>query len=758
MKKIFYSVLVTVLVISGVLGVMAKPTHAATATFTDDFNRADGAVGNGWTVEGAAKKTYSILNNAVRGDDAATSAYNNSRLARQETSLDQTVTVDVEMGAVSASMGALLREHGTANSVSTAYYSAGGAGIGISKVVAGTATSLWSLGSGYNTTDTYRQKLSATGSNPTTLCLTVDNITTATNIVNNHCITDSTAQLQSAGKVALSIPKSTNLFDNFTFDYDAPDPVVPSAPTNLSATPASSQVALTWSAPSSDGGASITDYLVQYKETSSGSWSTFNDGVSATTGATVTSLTNGTQYDFRVYAINSVGQGASSSVVNATPVAGSLTHAVEPEDLWDNGYFLPLDNPKNSAFSRFIFNTTSDYVIINMITASGSQAPMGVKVDGVVQPSISAASNTINLGNLGQSKQVQITTGGNAGMTPVGNSLTTIKYNENSSFTVSPPQSVSDRVLIFGDSITIGSLNTDSPNSAITPRLRTAGYSVMSEGSAGDRLSRWNQGTATAPNFTNLTNRLVSYAPKTIWLEMGHNDGTALASDWSNSVNNFGNAYAMLVDGLHSALPNAHIFCQSTMKVDSTHRLVGDKILEVCNDSSRNTYAASVDAKGWITGYGTPGTYMADAIHPNDAGNVMYANRAEEFIRTLSTSLSKSAGSASFVENQASSDLEYTVADTATNNGAKLINRIAKIDLNGSLVNPSNYSISAGSNTIILSQSYLNTLSVGTKNLDVYFTGNIKTSSSFTVTPVDATAPSISSVVSTPANTSSTIT
>lgn len=54
------------------------------------------------------------------------------------------------------------------------------------------------------------------------------------------------------------------------------------------------------------------------------SWSTFADGTSTAASMTITSLTNGTEYDFRVAAVNSVGTAAWSNVVTATPVAAGF--------------------------------------------------------------------------------------------------------------------------------------------------------------------------------------------------------------------------------------------------------------------------------------------------------------------------------------------------------------------------------------------------------------------------------------------------
>ncbi|MBP9715189.1 MAG: fibronectin type III domain-containing protein [Candidatus Pacebacteria bacterium] len=101
----------------------------------------------------------------------------------------------------------------------------------------------------------------------------------------------------------------------------------PSAPQSLSGTSGvSGQSVLTWSAPITDGGAAITDYLVEFKLNSEPTtWTTFSDGVTATTGATVTGLVNGSLYNFRVSAVNSVGTGTVSSTANATPNTFAMT-------------------------------------------------------------------------------------------------------------------------------------------------------------------------------------------------------------------------------------------------------------------------------------------------------------------------------------------------------------------------------------------------------------------------------------------------
>ena len=81
----------------------------------------------------------------------------------------------------------------------------------------------------------------------------------------------------------------------------------PSAPTGLTATPGNGQVTLNWTAPSSTGGSAITGYKV-YEGTTTGGENLATPVCSGTTtSCTVTGLTNGTPYFFKVLATNTVG-------------------------------------------------------------------------------------------------------------------------------------------------------------------------------------------------------------------------------------------------------------------------------------------------------------------------------------------------------------------------------------------------------------------------------------------------------------------
>jgi hypothetical protein len=94
----------------------------------------------------------------------------------------------------------------------------------------------------------------------------------------------------------------------------------PGAPTSVSGVRGDGSVTLSWTAPGSNGGSAVSDYRIEFA--SGGAYSTFSDGTSASTSATVTGLTNGTAYTFRVSAINAGGTGTASTASSAvTPLS-----------------------------------------------------------------------------------------------------------------------------------------------------------------------------------------------------------------------------------------------------------------------------------------------------------------------------------------------------------------------------------------------------------------------------------------------------
>jgi hypothetical protein len=105
---------------------------------------------------------------------------------------------------------------------------------------------------------------------------------------------------------------------NHPYKSAVPVYTTPAAIAGLSGSALSQQASLTWSA-GDDGGSTITDYIVEYRVSPSGSWTRFNDGVSTATNTTVSGLNAGVAYDFRIGAVNFLGTGSWSNTVTLTP-------------------------------------------------------------------------------------------------------------------------------------------------------------------------------------------------------------------------------------------------------------------------------------------------------------------------------------------------------------------------------------------------------------------------------------------------------
>lgn len=74
-----------------------------------------------------------------------------------------------------------------------------------------------------------------------------------------------------------------------------------------------STVALAWSRPKDDGGSAITGYFVEYKVVSAETWSRQETKVTSTM-FTVPGLTPDTDYQFRIVAVNDIGESEAGPV------------------------------------------------------------------------------------------------------------------------------------------------------------------------------------------------------------------------------------------------------------------------------------------------------------------------------------------------------------------------------------------------------------------------------------------------------------
>ncbi|CAN2209350.1 Fibronectin type III [Candidatus Nanopelagicaceae bacterium] len=94
----------------------------------------------------------------------------------------------------------------------------------------------------------------------------------------------------------------------------------PDAPTSLTATAGDGQAIIAFTAPASNGGASI----INYQYSTDGTTYTALSTPDATTPITISGLTNGTAYTITLKAVNSAGASVASSPVSVTPAAAPV--------------------------------------------------------------------------------------------------------------------------------------------------------------------------------------------------------------------------------------------------------------------------------------------------------------------------------------------------------------------------------------------------------------------------------------------------
>ena len=121
---------------------------------------------------------------------------------------------------------------------------------------------------------------------------------------------------------------------------------VPGAPGTPKVTKVGKRYAdLTWQMPTYDGGSKITGYMIEKREIGSAGWSKCNDYNILTTEFTALNLNDKSEYEFRIYAVNSAGKSEPSNC--STPVKiCEVQDGKEPE--WIRGLSnqcVPLGKP-----------------------------------------------------------------------------------------------------------------------------------------------------------------------------------------------------------------------------------------------------------------------------------------------------------------------------------------------------------------------------------------------------------------------------
>jgi hypothetical protein len=152
----------------------------------------------------------------------------------------------------------------------------------------------------------------------------------------------------------------------------------PGAPTSLVGTSASGQVSIAFT-PGTTGNSAITDYKYSINNGS------YISAVTTSSPITITGLTNGTTYSFKIKAVNAIGDGAESSSVLITPLPGSglvlfldaanyTSGSLWPESSGKSKNATLYNSPTWSSANGgiFTFNGTNQYASIPTETVNFS--------------------------------------------------------------------------------------------------------------------------------------------------------------------------------------------------------------------------------------------------------------------------------------------------------------------------------------------------------------------------------------------------
>ncbi len=126
---------------------------------------------------------------------------------------------------------------------------------------------------------------------------------------------------------------------------------VPARPTGLTATAGDEQATLRWPDP---GNASITGWQYQHRLSDAAwgnGWSTIPGSAARTTSHTITGLTNGESYSFRIRAVNASGPGPASDETTATPLAAPAKPKGLSATAGDGRVLLQWSDPNDTSIT-----------------------------------------------------------------------------------------------------------------------------------------------------------------------------------------------------------------------------------------------------------------------------------------------------------------------------------------------------------------------------------------------------------------------
>jgi hypothetical protein len=240
------------------------------------------------------------------------------------------------------------------------------------------------------------------------------------------------------------------IFASFVVAAPAGAATVPGMPTGVHATAGDASAVVSWTAPSSNGGSAITGYDIFV--TPSGRVIHVTGGTAR--NATVSALTNGTAYTFKVAARNAVGLGPQSTASAA--VTPHVTVSIGDASVWEGTGF-----PVTASFAVTLRTPAQEAITVPYTVTAGT-ATAGTDYTGPSSGTLSFA--------VGQTTKF-------ATQTVVGDSMA--EPSETFTVTLSNPTNA-----ILGDATGLGTIRDD--DSWAAPSIAVSDATV-NEGDAGAR-------------------------------------------------------------------------------------------------------------------------------------------------------------------------------------------------------------------------------------------------------------------------------
>jgi hypothetical protein len=171
-----------------------------------------------------------------------------------------------------------------------------------------------------------------------------------------------------------------------------PAALPPGPPTNVVGVRGDALVNVTWDPPANPGTAPVWDYWIQYSSNGGTTWTTFFDGIRGATAATVTGLTNGTAYLFRVAAVNKNGPSPwVATSVPVTPLARASAPTITSLTAGTNLLNVSWTTPNGNG------STITGYIVEYNNGTTTVQVPVGVVNTRQITGLVNGASYTVRV-------------------------------------------------------------------------------------------------------------------------------------------------------------------------------------------------------------------------------------------------------------------------------------------------------------------------------------------------------------------------